>query len=480
MQIVKNRILIFPLVCCSLALTALSLGGCGYLKDRETRANYNEYQQALASGDLRAARRALVKVVRTEQDVPEYWMALARLQLQLGSYRGAYNAYAHAHELDRSNVEALAAMAQLALASGEAEVATEHARSLALIAPANPMVAMVRAYTDLQAGNLDKAEAGVNGVLANAPNDSFATRLKARVLLAKTEFDDAVSLLEAQHRAMPEDKATTQNLAAMYRLRGDWRNVARLQYDAHRLEPKNLRIARDTVEAFLRAGNVAAAAKLSAPLLQPSANPKLIDDVLLLWADYGPRGTAFPDAKLAEAMSGDRRVSFANYYNRVGRPEAAVALLGGSQLPVRQSNARWNAVFAQALALQGRGADAKRLLDLVLAREPDQVDALRARSVLGAKTGLARQSIIDAQRLVTVEPDSGEDRLLLAQAFLASGNRDEVRRTLWQAFQDLPADERVFLALKSVLGSNKDLDGQRRLEGEFNDRRMAQLERELV
>lgn len=480
MQIVKNRTLIFPIACCSLALGTLSLGGCGYLQQRDARASYNEYQQALAAGDLSAARKALIKVVRTEQDVPEYWMALGRLQLQLNSYRGAYNAYSHAHELDRSNVEALAAMAQLALASGEAELATEHARSLALIAPTNPMVAMVHAYTDLQAGNLDKAEAGVDGVLADAPNDSFATRLKARVLLAKTQFDNAIVLLEAQHRAVPDDKATTQNLAAMYKLRGDWRNLARVQYDAHRLEPKNQRVSRDTVEAFLRAGNVAAAAELSAPLLQSTANPKLIEDVLALWADYAPRGSTLPDEKLARAASGERRVSFANYYNRIGKPAAAATLLGKSQLPVGQANARWNAVFAQSLALQGRSADAKRLLDLVLDREPDQADALRARSALEIKSGLGRQAVIDAQRLITVEPDSGEDRILLAQAFLAAGNGDEVRRTLWQAFQDLPQDERVFSALKSVLGSNRDVDGQRRLDDEYKDRRMSQLEKDLV
>jgi hypothetical protein len=81
---------------------------------------------------------------------------------------------------------------------------------------------------------------------------------------------------------------------------------------------------------------------------------------------------------------------------------------------------------------------------------------------------------------VTISPDSGQDRLLLAQAYLAAGNRDEVRRTLWQAFQDLPSDERVLSALKSVLASTGDTDGQRRLDEEFKDRRIAKMTKELV
>jgi predicted Zn-dependent protease len=179
-------------------------------------------------------------------------------------------------------------------------------------------------------------------------------------------------------------------------------------------------------------------------------------------------------------VSGDRRVSFANYYNRIGDPAAAAALLSSSQLPVTHANARWNAVLAQSLALQGRTAEAMRLFDLVLAREPDQREALRGRSGLEARIGPTKQAILDAQRLVTIDPNSGEDRVLLARAYLAADNGDEVRRTLWDAFRDLPDDERVFSALRSVLVSTNDAEGQRRLTDEFNDRRRSTLMKDLV
>ena len=91
MQIVKNRILFFRVACCSLALGALPLGGCDYLKARSARAEYIAYQQALAAGDLVNARRALTRLTRTEQDVPEYWLELGKLQLQMGDTRRAYN-----------------------------------------------------------------------------------------------------------------------------------------------------------------------------------------------------------------------------------------------------------------------------------------------------------------------------------------------------------------------------------------------------
>jgi tetratricopeptide (TPR) repeat protein len=372
-------------------------------------------------------------------------------------------------------------MTQLALLSKQVDLADEQAQSLALLSPDHPAVTLVRAYVALKAGDLDKAEAGANTLLASSPDEPFAKGLKAEVLIAKGQMDEAIALLEQQHGAAPEDRSTIRALIAIYRSREDWRNLARIEFDAHRLEPKNSTIAVDAIEAFLRAGDVATASQLSRPLLVPGANPQLLEATLSSWARYAPKGVLAPDvSKLAQASSGEQQVAFANYFNRVGKPEVAAGLLGGSQLPVTHVNAERNAVLAQSLAQQGRTGDAKRLFDLVLDREQDQVDALRGRAMLEARTGALKQAVIDAQRLVTISPKSGEDRLVLASAYLAAGNKAEVRRTLWQAFQDLPQDERVYSALRRIMASTGDAEGQRRLGDELADQRRTMLKKELI
>jgi predicted Zn-dependent protease len=92
---------------------------------------------------------------------------------------------------------------------------------------------------------------------------------------------------------------------------------------------------------------------------------------------------------------------------------------------------------------------------------------------------MTKQAVIDAQRLVIINPKSGKDRLLLAQVYRASGNRKEVLRTLWEAFQDLPEDEMVVSALQEALVSAGDADGKQRLTEEYADRRKATLTKEL-
>jgi tetratricopeptide (TPR) repeat protein len=478
---VKNRTLFFKLSLIGLAVATPLLTGCNRIRAWEARRAYGNYQAAVASGNMVRTKFALAALVRVDEDVPDYWTELGKVELQLGEYAKAYDAFSRAHELDRSNVQILAALTELALLSGHVDVADDHAKSLALLAPDNPAVTLVRGYMAFRSGDLDKADEQTDRLLADTPRDSNARVLKAQILIARNRIDDAISLLEDQYRAIPTDRAAIRGLVALYRSRDDWRNVARTQFAYHRLDPNDVTISGFLVEALLRAGDVANARLVSGPLLSPAADPKIVDATLLTWAKYAPSGRILPDAlRLANAVVDDRRVAFAVYFNRVARPAVAAALLGGSRLPVSPANARWNAAVAQSMALQGQLADAKRLFDQVLEAEPDQLDALRGRSALEAKAGMTRMAVVDAQRLVSTSPDTGEDRLLLARAFLRAGNRREVERTLWQAFQDLPDDETVVTALRNVLVSTRDSDGQQRLNEEFADHRKAKLTKELV
>jgi predicted Zn-dependent protease len=477
---VKNRTLFFALSALGLTLGSVPLAGCSYIRAHQAKAAYAEYQESIAAGDMPRARRALIKLVRADEDVSAYWVELGKLQIQMGDYRGAYDAFSHAHELDRSNVPVLAALTQIALLAGNTDVAYDHARSLALVSPDNPVVTLVNGTVAFKSREFDKANAAADKILTATPDDTFGKILKARVMIATNKMDEAVALLEGQHRAVPEDTAAIRALSDLYRLRGEWRKLAQVQLDLHRLSPKDTSISLAVVEALLRAGDIPAAGKMSAPLVSASASPQLVDETLALWART-QKDQMLPDAHaLAEHVDRERQVSFGNYFNQVGHPELAQALLGNRQLPVNHKNARSNAVIAQSMFLQGQAADAKTLFDQVLDEEPDQVEALRGRSALLAKTGQAKAAVIDALRLVTISPKVGEDRLVLAQAYLADGNRKEVRRALWQAFQELPGDDRVATALKNVLASAGDQEGLRRVDEEVADRRLAKLTKELI
>ena len=476
-----KRTLFFSPAVLGLAIITPALSGCGYWRMYEAKKYYAQYQAATANGDLQGARFALLSLVQTQEDVGDWWVQLGKLDLQLGDFRGAYDAFDHAHELDRTNVQVVATLAQLAIYAGQFDLAEEQAKNLDLLAPDHPTITLVNGFLDLKRGDFQKANAAADQLLSATPADPIAKILKAKVLIGSGQPDGAVALLEHQLLMVPDDRQALRALSALYRSRGDWSNATRISAKLYQLNGKDARTSQELLEAALRSADVDRAARVSNSILSGDARIQAIYATLGQWVQFAPVGVTLPNAfNLAQHYSGDRRVLFADYFNRVGKPALAQQLMGRAQLPVTNLNAGLNAVIAQSMALQRRLPDARKLFDQVLAVEPDQLQALRGRSTLLIQTGDTKQAIIDAQRLVIANPNDGGDRILLARAFFAAGLRQDVRRTLWDAFQDMPQDKRIFSALSSVLASTGDTDGERRLQREVQDRRSSILEKELV
>jgi Tfp pilus assembly protein PilF len=235
------------------------------------------------------------------------------------------------------------------------------------------------------------------------------------------------------------------------------------------------------IQAAFRSGNIAEARAASARLLKPDADPPLIASVLDLWTDNWRAPQKLQDARnLAAASAGiAQKLIYAAFLSNWGSPADAVRLVASSAtLPVTAINAEANAVLGDALWRLGKANESKNRLDAVIAFDPGNATALRARAELELRTGNAAAAVIDAQKLVTVLPQSARDRLLLARSYTAAGNSRWSDRTLWAAFQEIPADERLYAALR--LTKKGDSDATRNLDEEFARQREAKLNRGML
>jgi predicted Zn-dependent protease len=207
----------------------------------------------------------------------------------------------------------------------------------------------------------------------------------------------------------------------------------------------------------------------------------VVSSVLDLWANYWPSPQRVEDARrLAAAASGqEQRLIYAAFLTRAGSPADAIRVASGAAtLPVKAENAEANAVFADALSRSGNLGGAKARFDAVIAFDPGNSTALRGRSELELRTGNAAAAIDDAQKLVTVLPSSSRDRLLLARAYSAAGNRAWAERTLWAAFQEIPGDDGIYGALRATKNGNA--EAMNDLQAEFVRQRSAKLNRGLL
>ena len=448
--------------------------------DTRADAALGEYQSAAAANDMWGARNALLKLVRAKDDVADYWAELGKVQAAMGSYGDAYYAFTRAYELDRSNPELVKALTELALRLGDIGMAQAHAQELDVLAPGDPWVQLVKGWAAFSESRFDQALAVGDRLLAASPFDPSATILKARALSGLNREDEALDLLTKQVQAQPTDTGSLTLLAKIYQKRTDWAKVAEITRRISQLAPQDQQNMLVLIEAALRAGNVGLAREASFKLLQPQADPTLVTSVLDRWTDFWPSSQRAADAKrLAAAAGPAQRLIYAAFLSRIGSPADAARLVGGSAtLPVNAQNADANAVLGDALFRGGRPGEAKTRLDAVIAFDPGNSTALRARAELEIAVRQTDAAIEDAQKLVTVLPTSARDRLLLARAYSAAGNRPWMQRTLWAAFQDIPADEHIYAALRSA--RNGDSEAMNQLQAEFERQRSAKLSRGLL
>jgi predicted Zn-dependent protease len=465
------------------AVTWLSVAflaaGCSS-SDSRAEAALGAYQTAAAANDLVGARKALLQLVRAKDDVADYWAELGKVQASMGSYGDAYYAFTRAYELDRSNPELVRDLTELALRSGDIGMAQAHAEELEILAPGDPWVKLVKGYAAIAESRFDQALAVADEMLAAAPFEPSATVLKARALTGLQREDEAVELLTKQIQAQPADVGSLGLLARIYERRSDWPKVAEATRRIAQLAPQDPQNMLVLVQAALRSGNVSLARAASSKLLQPQANPTLVSAVLDRWADYWPSQQRIEDARrLANVAGPEQRLIYAAFLSRVGSPADATRLASASAtLPVNAGNAEANAVLGDALFRSGNAAAGKTRFDAVLAFDPGNSTALRGRSELEIRTGQANAAIEDAQKLVTVLPGSARDRLLLARAYSAAGNRPWTQRTLWAAFQEIPGDENIYSALRSTRKDNA--EAMNELQAEFERQRGAKLNRGLL
>ena len=470
----KNRLsgVLLP----TLLLTAL-LSACDNRQEQAQTA-YAEYQSALVSGDLRAARRALGTLVAADDSNADYWVELGKVSIQLSDFGAAYDAFQRAHELNRGNVEVLAIMTELALRAGNLEVASDNARQLELLAPSNPAVPLTKGYVALRRGDYDEADRQVAALLAAAPYNTSATVLKSRIMLSRGQDDEAIKLLSSQISQQPSDAASLKALAGIYEIHEDWGKAADALNKYLAWQPTDQEARIRLVEANLRSKQTDAASSLTLKAIEKDD----VDNLLAPWIEVGQQN-ALADSlfEWAKEANVGRRIAVARFLLSTEQPARAVALVEPSAtLPVRAENLIPNAIYGAALIQSGRAQEGLSRIDAALKVDGNNREALQARAMLRSRMGSHKQAIEDAQKLVAADQNSAPSRLLLARIYVASGDLDGAKRALWDAFHDLGDDRTIFDALQPLVARTDGADAAKRLSQEFYDKRSEQLTRSFA
>lgn len=438
-----------------LSLYALGLSACSLL-DRSDDAMREASRAAatLQAGALGPAHKHIMAALAITDDNSEFWLLRAQIAAAQNKGQEAYDAYRNVIALDRANAEALRALCQLGGQYGQAADLDRFADQLSLLAPRDNLPITAHGNAALMRGNVAAADRYAEQALAANPGDPNALVLKSQILRRNRKFIEAAELIRRTSTTLGATPAMLDALVQTYRQARDRAGYAQAIGDLARTTPENIDAALQLADLQYQDGDrKSARATVSAIAKRQPQSVDLAARLLELWLKQGS-GALTPEEILADSAGAslEMQAAYAQYANELRRPDIAIEIIGkarrmGFSAPTLDSQA----ALAEALALQGHRATARKIVDAILNVDATHPRGLIARSRLSWAVGDRNTAISDLRQVVAEDGGNATARILLATYLDATGETTLSMSALREGMTADPGSTRLAEALVRML-----------------------------
>ena len=428
----------------------LAVASCGSPEQKAAKAAAR-YDVYYARRDFYSARVEINRAIAAQDDVPEYWARLARVQLAMGKYLDAYNSYARVAELEPANSEAVETMAELSYSGGSLDDAEKFADEVLERQPRSLRMLLVKGSVAATRRDAVAARAIAERMLTIDPTNEGGTVLLARSQMIGRDLDGAVATLEKSIAKDGESVPKLMALLDLYIGRNDFRRVARTFARLFTLRPGDTDLRLEYAKILYEQGLPGRALNMLARLTRARPDDSALQQRIVdLWTAIGSEmvdvdrvrrfvvagGNAQMKIALARLLLDQRRFADAEAVLRPFVDTGAITA----------RNVEADVLYAGALSGLGRGGEALALIDRVLAFDDNHPRALLMRvRVSVARSDLGR-ALRDAQLLVRDTPGMMEGRIALAQIYVRRNEPILADDAYARAMNELPGDSGMLAA----------------------------------
>lgn len=417
------------------------LAACG--SPQERAAKYvTRFEQFYGARDFVNARIEIRKAIAIEDDVAEYWNRLGRAELGLSNYYPAYTAYQRAFELDKDNVEALQAMAELAYSGGNSRDSVRLADQMLEREPRNLRMLLVKGAVALDDRDYGQVRELITRMLAVDPENEGAIVLLGRVLFATGQPERGASLIEGSIArtgpTMLKLNALVENYAAQHDIEGLYRSYRRM----FAIDRSSVGLRLDYAKALYENDEPARALAIIDRLQR--ARPRdaeLNRHIIELWDMVGSDAIDLDAVRrFAAAGNDEMKLALANLAIEQGRFGEAITILKPfvTDDRITPGNVSAQMLYARAISGLGNKAEALARTDRILAFDSTNPDALLLRVNVEIDRKTFDDALNDAQILGRDNPHSPPARLALARVYAARNESVLADTSFASALGDLP------------------------------------------
>lgn len=411
------------LACCIFAL----IPSCANRNEQAAR-HASLALQALNGNNLATARAEIAAAIADRDDIVDYHILRGRIEMAAGSQGAAFDAYNNALALDAANAEALLAVAQLGLTTGNVRESLDATERLLSLAPNNPDALLVRGIHSIVARNYPEAILYADKILANSPDYEGGLVLKARALFMLNKPDDALATVKkiSDPQSIP---AALTRLEIYRALRQSSKMLPEFEL-LRRLRSTDLSLRLDEANLRLKTGDRNIGNGIIIEILASSqATADVVDQALALWLEYGARDLTESELEMVGRGTAASRTGLARFLLEHGRPVAAATII--ARLPADTSQG----LKARLLMRTGQADYAMRLATAVLQHDKTNCDALIAASEAALDRHEADDGLRFSQQASSECPSLVSSWVLSANAYDALGRNSGVSRVYAQALE---------------------------------------------
>ncbi len=400
----------------------LALVACGSPQEKASKAA-TRFDIYYARGDYYSARKEIERALGAQDDVPEYWARLARVELADGRYLQAYDAYNRLIELAPNDKEAIQAMAELSYSGGSFDDAEKLADQILKDQPRSLRMLLVKGSVAASIREPAKAQAIATQMLEIDPSNEGAKILLSRALNQQGHAREAVTNLQESLDKDGESGPKLMALLDLYAGAEDFPRQARTFARLFMIYPDNFDIRLEYVRLLYERGLPDRALEMLARLVRQRPDDVNLQQAIVdLWTGIGAAGIDIERVRRFVLARGDRtmKVTLGRLLIDQRRFADAEAVLRPfvDQGDVTAQRVEADVLYAGALAGLGRGAAGQALIDKVLAFDAANPRALLMQVQVATATGDLARALRDAQTLTTDNPRLTEGRIALAEVFV--------------------------------------------------------------
>jgi len=404
------------------AAALLTLAACGSPDEKASKAAAR-FDVYYARRDLYSARVEIQRALAAQDDVPEYWARLARLELAEGRFLQAFDAYARVVELDPKDAEAIQTMAELSYSGGSLDDAERLADQMLEEQPRSLRMLLVKGSVAAQRQQVAEARAIAEKMLEIDPTHEGAKILLARALNMAGDRAAAIATLDESVAKDGESVAKLMALLDLHAGADDFRSMARIFARLFALQPGDVAIRLEYVRLLYERGMPDRALAMLARLMRAHPGDHGLErQVVGLWTEVGSERVDVDGLKRFVAQAGNEAMKVALgqlLLDRKHHADAETVLRPFiDRGDVTAGRVEADVLYAGALSGLGRGGEALALIDRILRFDPGNPRALLMRVQVATASGDLAGALRDAQILVRDNPAMAEARIALAEIYV--------------------------------------------------------------